>query len=114
MSVRDRDRLFVKAPGWSAENEPTVLLGVPSPLVYSYLAGETKEEDPTAVGGMRMRAYTDAEFCALTLLVFLNAAQGRLAPTEAKTPGRVGPAALRRAPGVLKVRTRGLFTTSYG
>lgn len=43
--------------------------------VHTYLAGEVEEEDATEVGGMRMRAYADKEFCVLTVMAFINAAQ---------------------------------------
>lgn len=62
-------------PGWSAEQEPTVLLRIPSPLVYIYLAGEVQAEDPTSLRVRRVQAYVHAEFCVLKVLLFLKAKQ---------------------------------------
>lgn len=49
-----------------------MLLGVLSPLVYTYLAGHVKTEDLALLGGMQMRVYADNDLCALTVLAFLK------------------------------------------
>lgn len=63
MNVCSKDGFFVTVPdGWSARRESMVLLGVLLPLVYTYLVGDVKGDDPTSLSVRRVQAYLDAKF----------------------------------------------------